>query len=330
MSYSCKLRGAKNEKGDNRLGLKSKDLLTLNTLSADEIVEILDTAASFKEVVQRPIKKVPALRGKTVVNLFFEPSTRTRTSFELAAKRLSADVVNFTASASSLVKGESLLDTVSNIEAMNVNTIIMRHSCSGAVELVARHSKVSVVNAGDGTHSHPTQGLLDLYTIREFKKSFENLIVTLVGDITHSRVARSNIRGLLKLGAKVRIVGPATLIPKSLAKLGVEVYYRLDEAIDGADVINILRIQLERQDGQYFPSAREYANLYGVNARRLKLAKPDVLIMHPGPMNRGIEISPRVADGPNAVILDQVTNGVAVRMAVLYLLSGGESHENSA
>ncbi|MCK5242767.1 aspartate carbamoyltransferase catalytic subunit [bacterium] len=311
------------------MGLKSKDLLTLHALSVEEIIEILDTAKSFKEVGQRPIKKVPALRGKTVVNLFFEPSTRTRTSFELAAKRLSADVVNFTASASSLVKGECLLDTVSNIEAMNVHTIIMRHSCSGAVGLVAKNSKASVINAGDGTHAHPTQGLLDLYTIREYKKSFTDLIVTLVGDITHSRVARSNIRGLLKLGAKVRIVGPATLIPKSFAKLGVEVYYRLEEAIAGADVINILRIQLERQDGHCFPSAREYAHLYGVNARRLKLAKPDVLIMHPGPMNRGIEISPRVADGPNAVILDQVTNGVAVRMAVLYLLSGGESDENS-
>ncbi|MBN1595996.1 aspartate carbamoyltransferase catalytic subunit [candidate division FCPU426 bacterium] len=310
------------------MGLKRKDLLTLQELGAEEILHILDTAASFKEVVQRPIKKVPALRGKTVVNLFFEPSTRTRTSFELAAKRLSADVVNFTAGSSSLVKGESLLDTVRNIEAMNVHTIIMRHSCSGAVHLVARHCRVGVVNAGDGTHAHPTQGLLDLFTIREVKKSFAGLTVTLVGDITHSRVARSNIHGLLALGAKVRVVGPATLIPKSIAQLGVEIHYRLEEAIAGADVINILRIQLERQDGQYFPSAREYAHLYGVNARRLKLAKPDVLIMHPGPMNRGIEISPRVADGPNSVILNQVTNGVAVRMAVLYLLSGGESDEN--
>jgi len=317
------------KRGSERLGLKRKDLLTLQELTADEIIQILDTAASFKEVGQRPIKKVPALRGKTVVNLFFEPSTRTRTSFELAAKRLSADVVNFTASTSSLVKGECLLDTVRNIEAMSVHTIIMRHSCSGAVNLVAKNSNVCVVNAGDGTHAHPTQGLLDLFTIRECKKTFKNLIVTLVGDITHSRVARSNIHGLLKLGAKVRIVGPATLIPRSWADLGVEIYYRLEEAIDGADVINILRIQLERQDGQYFPSSREYAHLYGVNARRLKLAKPDVLIMHPGPMNRGIEISPRVADGPNAVILDQVTNGVAVRMAVLYLLSGGESDETS-
>jgi len=308
--------------------LKRKDLLGLEELSADEIRLILDTAASFKEVVQRPIKKVPALRGKTVVNLFFEPSTRTRTSFELAAKRLSADVVNFTASASSLVKGESLLDTVRNIQAMNVHTIIMRHGCSGAVDLVAKNLSASVVNAGDGTHEHPTQGLLDMFTIREKKGTFEGLTVTLVGDITHSRVARSNIHGLTKLGAKVRIVGPATLVPKSFARLGVEVHHHLDEAIAGADVINILRIQLERQDGKFFPSSREYANLYGVNARRLGLAKPDVLIMHPGPMNRGIEISPRVADGPNSVILEQVTNGVAVRMAVLYLLSGGDSDEN--
>lgn len=309
--------------------LARKDLITLEELSAEELIQILDTAASFKEVVQRPIKKVPALRGKTVINLFFEPSTRTRTSFELAAKRLSADVVNFSAAGSSLVKGECLLDTIRNIEAMNVHTIIMRHSCSGAVELVARNSQAAVVNAGDGTHAHPTQGLLDMFTIRERKGGFENLTVTLVGDITHSRVARSNIHGLRKLGAKVRIVGPATLIPKSMARLGVEVYSRLDEAIQGADVINILRIQLERQDGQLFPSAREYANLYGINARRLKLAKPDVMIMHPGPMNRGIEISPRVADGPHAVILDQVTNGVAVRMAVLYLLAGGEADEAS-
>jgi aspartate carbamoyltransferase catalytic subunit len=317
------------EKRFIRVSLKRKDLLTLEELSGEEIIQILDTAASFKEVVQRPVKKVPALRGKTVVNLFFEPSTRTRTSFELAAKRLSADVVNFTASASSLVKGESLLDTVRNIQAMNVQTIIMRHACSGAVNLVAKNIRASVVNAGDGKHEHPTQGLLDIFTIREAKGRFENLTVTLVGDIIHSRVARSNIHGLLKLGAKVRIVGPATLLPEVFTRLGVEVYHRLEDAIADTDVINILRIQLERQDEQFFPSAREYANLYGVNARRLKLARPDVLIMHPGPMNRGVEISPRVADGPNSVILDQVTNGVAVRMAVLYLLTGGESDENS-
>jgi len=311
------------------VSLKRKDLLTLEELSGEEIIQILDTAASFKEVVQRPVKKVPALRGKTVVNLFFEPSTRTRTSFELAAKRLSADVVNFTASASSLVKGESLLDTVRNIQAMNVQTIIMRHACSGAVNLVAKNIRASVVNAGDGKHEHPTQGLLDMFTIREAKGRLENLTVTLVGDIIHSRVARSNIHGLLKLGARVRLVGPATLLPKAFSRLGVEVHHRLEDALADADVINILRIQLERQDEQFFPSAREYANLYGVNARRLKLAKPDVLIMHPGPMNRGVEISPRVADGPNSVILNQVTNGVAVRMAVLYLLTGGESDENS-
>jgi len=311
------------------VGLKRKDLLGLEELAKEEILEILDTAASFKEVVQRPIKKVPAMRGKTVINLFFEPSTRTRTSFELAAKRLSADVVNFTAASSSLKKGESLLDTVKNIQAMNVQTIIMRHSSSGAVNLVAKNVKAHVVNAGDGTHEHPTQGLLDMFTIRECKGSFENKIITLVGDITHSRVARSNIHGLLKMGAKIRVVGPATLVPKRLKELGVEVHYHLEDALKDADVINILRIQLERQDGGFFPSSREYANLYGVNARRLKLAKPDVLIMHPGPMNRGIEISPRVADGPHSVILDQVTNGVAVRMAVLYLLSGGDVDEDN-
>lgn len=309
------------------MGLNRKDLLGLEECSKEEIMEILDTAASFKEVVQRPIKKVPAMRGKTVINLFFEPSTRTRTSFELAAKRLSADVVNFAASTSSLKKGESLLDTVRNIQAMNVQTIIMRHSSSGAVALVAKNVEAHVVNAGDGTHAHPTQGLLDMFTIREHKGGFENKIITLVGDITHSRVARSNIQGLIKMGAKIRLVGPATLVPKCFTKLGVEVHHHLEDALVDADVINILRIQLERQDGQLFPSAREYAHLYGVNARRLKLAKPDVLIMHPGPMNRGIEISPRVADGPQSVILDQVTNGVAVRMAILYLLSGGESDE---
>jgi aspartate carbamoyltransferase catalytic subunit len=311
------------------MGLQRKDLLSLEELTAEEMLLILDTAQSFKEVVQRPIKKVPALRGKTVVNLFFENSTRTRTSFELAAKRLSADVVNFTASTSSLAKGETLLDTVRNIEAMNVHTIIMRHAYSGSVRLVAQNIKASVVNAGDGTHEHPTQGLLDMFTIRECKGSLAGLTVTLVGDIIHSRVARSNIHGLIKLGAKVRIVGPATLVPRSFARLGVEVHTNLEEAIKDADVINILRIQLERQDGKFFPSSREYATMYGVNARRLKLAKPDVLIMHPGPMNRGIEISPRVADGPNSVILDQVTNGVAVRMAVLYLLSGGENADEN-
>ncbi len=311
------------------MGLKRKDLLGLEALSREEIVEILDTAASFKEVVQRPIKKVPSLRGKTVINLFFEPSTRTRTSFELAAKRLSADVVNFTASSSSLKKGESLLDTVKNIQAMNVQAIIMRHSSSGAVALVARNVAAHVINAGDGTHEHPTQGLLDMFTIRERKGALEKKIITLVGDITHSRVARSNIHGLLKFGAKVRVVGPATLVPRRFIELGVEVHHRLEDALVDADVINILRIQLERQDGQFFPSAREYANLYGVNARRLSLAKPDVMIMHPGPMNRGIEISPRVADGPHSVILNQVTNGVAVRMAVLYLLSGGAVDETA-
>ena len=296
-----------------------KDLLSLEELSKEEIELVLQTAESFKEVSTREVKKVPALRGKTIANLFFESSTRTRMSFELAAKRLSADIVNFSSSESSTSKGESLRDTARNIEAMRVDTIVMRHSSSGSAEYLARSVKAGVINAGDGIHEHPTQGLLDIYTIKERKKNINGLRVCLVGDILHSRVARSNIWGLKKLGAKVTVCGPPTLIPSNIEKLGVEVSYDLDEAIKHQDVLNILRIQLERQHGAFFPSIREYAAEYGISKERMKKAKPDVIIMHPGPINRGVELASEVADGGNSVILDQVTNGVAVRMAVLFL-----------
>lgn len=301
-----------------------KDLLGLEELSAREIEFILDTAESFKEISLRPIRKVPALRGKTIVNLFFEPSTRTRTSFELAAKRLSADTVNISASTSSVVKGETLKDTARNIEAMKVDVIIMRHSMPGAPHFLARVVSPSLINAGDGAHEHPTQGLLDLFTIREKKGKIKGLKVVIIGDIAHSRVARSNIWGLIKLGAEVAVVGPTTLIPLEIERMGVKVYYRVEEAIRKADVINVLRIQLERQKTGLFPSLREYRQIFGINRERLKVARPDLLIMHPGPINRGIEIDPDVADGPYSVILDQVTNGLAVRMAILYLLAGGK------
>jgi aspartate carbamoyltransferase catalytic subunit len=295
-----------------------KDLLSLEELSKEEIELILKTAESFKEISSREVKKVPALRGKTIANLFFESSTRTRTSFELAAKRLSADIVNFSSQGSSTSKGESLRDTAKNIEAMHVDTIIMRHSSSGSAEYLARTVRAGVINAGDGIHEHPTQGLLDIFTIRERKKTLEGVKVCLVGDILHSRVARSNIWGLKKLGAKVRVCGPPTLIPPKIESLGVEVFYDLDKAVRDQDVLNILRIQLERQQGAFFPSIREYAAEYGITREQMKKAKPDVIIMHPGPINRGVELSAEVADGPQSVILDQVTNGVAVRMAVLF------------
>lgn len=296
-----------------------KDLLSLEELTREEIEHALDTAESFKEVSAREVKKVPALRGKTIANLFFEPSTRTRTSFELAAKRLSADLVNFTSSGSSTTKGETLRDTAKNIEAMNVDTIVMRHSSSGSAEYLARTIRAGVINAGDGIHEHPTQGLLDIFTIRERKGSLEGIRVCLIGDILHSRVARSNIWGLKKLGAKVTVCGPPTLIPPHIEDLGVEICYDLNKAVESQDVLNILRIQLERQKGAFFPSIREYAAEYGITRDQLRRAKPDVIVMHPGPINRGVELSGDVADGPNSVILDQVTNGVAVRMAVLYL-----------
>ena len=301
---------------------KRKDLLTIAELSVDEIELILTTAESLKEVGGRDIKKVPALRGKTVVNLFFEPSTRTRTSFELAAKRMSADVINFSPSTSSMVKGETLIDTARNIESMQADIIILRHSSPGAAEHLARFVQSSVINAGDGWHEHPTQALLDVFTIKEKKKRIEGLAIVIVGDVAHSRVARSNIAALTKLGAEVRVVAPPTMLPLNVEQLGVKVFYRFDDALIEADVIMMLRLQRERLGRSLLPSTREYANLFCLTVERLKLAKPDAIIMHPGPLNRGVEISPAVADSPASVILDQVSNGVSVRMAMMYLLSG--------
>jgi aspartate carbamoyltransferase catalytic subunit len=304
------------------MSLKRKDLLSLTTLSADEITLILETADSFKEVTGRDIKKVPALRGKTVVNLFFEPSTRTRTSFELAAKRLSADVINFSPSASSVVKGETLLDTARNIEAMQADIIVLRHSSAGAAETLAHGVKSSVINAGDGWHEHPTQALLDLYTIRQRGMNFQGLRVAIVGDVSHSRVARSNIYALVKLGAEVRLVGPPTMMPCGVEKLGAKVYYNMDEGLRDVNVVMMLRLQLERQGRALFPTIREYSRLYGLTADRVRIADTGVIVMHPGPINRGVEIAPEVADSLSSVILDQVANGVAVRMGILYLMSG--------
>jgi len=307
------------------MNLKHKDLLGIRDLDADEINLLLTTADSFKEVVGREIKKVPTLRGRTVVNLFFEPSTRTRASFELAAKRLSADVINLSATSSSLVKGETLLDTAKNLEAMGADLIVVRHSASGAPALLAQALRCSVINAGDGAHEHPTQALLDLSTMMEHKGRISGLTVVLVGDVLHSRVARSNLWGLTKLGARVRVAGPPTMIPPCLDALGAEVFFSLDTALEGADVVMTLRLQLERQGKGYFPTLREYSRLWGLTRERLGRAKPDVLVMHPGPVNRGIEIAPDVADGLSSAILRQVANGIAVRMAALYLLSGGKS-----
>lgn len=301
---------------------KRKDLLGIEGLSREEVNAILDTAESFKDVSLREIKKVPTLRGVTVANFFLEPSTRTRTSFELAGKRLSADVINISAASSSILKGESLKDTAWNIEAMNTDILVVRHSAAGAAHFLSRVLKCSVINAGDGAHDHPTQALLDLFSIREKRKRVEGLTVAIVGDIAHSRVARSNILLLQKMGARVRIAGPATMMPVGVETLGVEVFYRIEEAIRGADVIMMLRIQKERQAANLFPSDREYARFFGLNRQRLKGAGKDLLIMHPGPINRGVEIAPDVADGPYSIILDQVNNGVAVRMAVLFLFSG--------
>ncbi|MGC4096231.1 MAG: aspartate carbamoyltransferase catalytic subunit [Nitrospira sp.] len=304
------------------MSLKRKDLLSLAPLAVDEIMLVLDTADSFKEVTGREIKKVPALRGKTVVNLFFEPSTRTRTSFELAAKRLSADVINFSPSSSSVVKGETLLDTARNIEAMQADIIVLRHSSAGAAETLANGVKSSVINAGDGWHEHPTQALLDLYTIRQRGMNFRGLRVAIVGDVSHSRVARSNIFALLKLGAEVRLVGPPTMMPRDVEKLGAKVYYNMDEGLRDVHVIMMLRLQLERQGRAQFPTIREYSRLYGLTSERVRLADPGAIVMHPGPINRGVEIAPDVADSLSSVILDQVANGVAVRMGILYLMSG--------
>ncbi len=309
---------------------RRRNLLSLEDLDKEEIIHILNTTTSFKEISKRPIKKVPALRGKTIATLFLEPSTRTRASFELAAKRLSADVVSIYSSSSSILKGETLRDTARNIEAMNIDAIIIRHSSSGSPLVLSRYVKVPVINAGDGSHEHPTQALLDIYTIREKKKNLKGLKVSIIGDILHSRVARSNIWGLSKLGAKVCVCGPATLLPSEIEKLPTKVTYKIDEALKDADVVITLRIQLERQKDKFFPSLREYAREYGLNSQNIKLAKKDVLVMHPGPINRGIELSQEVADGPHSVILEQVTNGVAVRMAVLYLLLQKEGKNESA
>lgn len=304
------------------LGWTRKHLLGLEELTPQEITAILDTADSFAEITRRSRKKVPALVGRIVFNLFFENSTRTRTSFSLAAKTLSADVQDFNASVSSLSKGESFIDTAKNLEAMGADVMVVRHPTPGAPELLSRHVRSSIINAGDGPHEHPTQALLDLMTIRQEKKRVEGLTVALVGDITHSRVARSNLLGLLKLGAKVILCGPPTLVPRSLERLGCEVAYSLDEILPRCDVVNVLRIQFERQQRGLFPSVSEYFHFYGMTQARLDRSKPDLLLLAPGPINRGVELTPDVADGPRSAILQQVTNGLAVRMAVLYLLSG--------
>ncbi len=300
-----------------------KDLLGLEELSAEEIRLILDTARAFKGVGERSLKKVPALRGHTMVNFFVEPSTRTRTSFELAAMRLSADVVNISASASSLQKGESLKDTALNLQALQADIIVLRHSSPGAPQFLATRLDASIINAGDGSHEHPTQGLLDVFTMLDRRGRIEGLHVAIVGDILFSRVARSNIAALLKLGAHVTLVGPSTLVPKAFEKLGVRVSHRIDDILETADVINLLRIQHERQRKEYFPGLGEYIALFGLTKARAERLKPDCVVMHPGPINRGVEIDSDVADGPRSVILEQVTNGLAVRMAVLYLCAGG-------
>jgi len=310
--------------------LDRKDILGLQDMTQSEIQLILDTAISMKEILNRPVKKVPTLRGKTVCTLFYEPSTRTRTSFEVAAKTLSADVSSIAAATSAIVKGESFKDTLLTLQAMGVDLFIIRHQSGGAPHFAARTVKSHVINAGDGMHEHPTQGLLDMLTMLEEKGRLDGLVVTVVGDILHSRVARSNLWGLTKMGATVRLAGPKTLLPPEVDKLPVEVYSNIDEAIEGADIVNVLRIQLERMNSGFFPSVREYAKLFGINKERLRRAKPDVTLMHPGPMNRGVEITPDVADGEFSVITDQVTNGVAVRMALLYLLLGGGSNVGTA
>lgn len=309
------------------MGLRSKDLISINQLSSEDISLILDMAESFKEVSERPIKKVPTLRGRTVINLFFEPSTRTRTSFELAAKRLSADAVNISKSSSAIVKGESIKDTAQTLQAMAADAVVIRHSVSGSAELLAKYMDCSVINAGDGTHEHPTQALLDLFTIRQEFGTLSGIKVAIVGDIAHSRVAGSNILALKKMGAEVILVGPPTLIPKNIEDLGVRVSYDLEAVLPEIDVLYLLRIQLERQGEPLFPSLSEYAALFGLNRRRLQMAKPDLIVMHPGPINRGVEIAPEIADMPQAVINSQVTNGVAVRMAILYLLLGGGAND---
>ena len=312
------------------MGWNRKHLLDIQSLSAEEILTVLDTALAFKAVGERAIKKVPVLRGKTVVNLFVEPSTRTRISFELAAQRLTADVINFSAEASSLKKGETLKDTARNLEALNADIIVIRHSASGAPHFLARFLDASVINAGDGAHEHPTQALLDAFTIRERKGRIEGLNVTILGDILYSRVARSNIWAMTKLGARVTLCGPSTLLPRMFEQMGCRVTYNVDEAIADADIINLLRIQHERQRKTMFPSIGEYTGLFGLTQARLARTKPEALIMHPGPINRGVEIDSDIADSKRSLIIDQVTNGLAVRMAVLFLVTGGQGPQGVA
>ncbi len=312
----------------NKPSLYGRDIITLADFSAEEYLCILDTAQEMKNIMSRDIKKLPTLRGKAVINLFFEASTRTRTSFELAGKYLGADVVNITTSSSSVTKGESLGDTILTVEAMNVDAIVMRHPVEGAATFAASIATPVVINAGDGAHAHPSQGLLDLFTIRQYKGGFQGLKVAIIGDILHSRVARTDIIALNKMGAEVHLAGPRTLMPREAQSLGVTVHDRVEDALEGADVVYVLRIQLERQKKGLFPTPREYARIFGVNAMRMKLAKPDALIMHPGPMNRGLEISPDVAYDEHSAITEQVRNGVATRMALLYLtLMGGNKNE---
>jgi aspartate carbamoyltransferase catalytic subunit len=299
-----------------------KDLLGIKEISVEDITLILETAAGFKDVLGRDIKKVPTLRGKTAVNLFFEPSTRTRTSFELAAKRLSTDVINFSVPTSSVVKGESLIDTALTVQALGADFIILRHPSAGVPHLLARKLRASVINAGDGANEHPTQALLDAFTIQEKKVGIEGLDIAIVGDIMHSRVAKSNIYSLTKLGAKIRLIGPPTLIPEEMKEIGVGVFHTMEKGLKDVDVVMMLRIQMERQGKGFFPSTEEYSKNWGLTPERLSLAKDDAIVMHPGPMNRGIEIASEIADGPQSVILEQVTNGLAVRMAVMYLLAG--------
>jgi aspartate carbamoyltransferase catalytic subunit len=308
-------------------GFPHRHLLGTEDLPASALLTVLDLGERFLEIAERPIKKVPTLRGKTVVNLFLEPSTRTRTSFEIAAKRLSADAVNISGSASSTTKGETLLDTARNLDAMRPDVVVVRHAFAGAAVLLARHLRASVVNAGDGAHEHPTQALLDCSTIRAHKGQLQGLVVAICGDIAHSRVARSNIHALRTLGAQVRVAGPRTLLPIGIESLGVTAHDRVEPALEGADVVMMLRIQKERQQGGRFPNLREYSRLFGLNERRLALAKADAIVMHPGPINRGVEMDPAIVDGPRAVILEQVARGVAIRMAVLYLLGGGQDQD---
>ncbi|MBI3377520.1 MAG: aspartate carbamoyltransferase catalytic subunit [Nitrospirae bacterium] len=302
--------------------LSSKDLLGIKELTKDEIILILDTASGFKDVLKRDIKKVPALRGKTAVNLFFEPSTRTRTSFELAEKRLSLDVLNLSVTTSSVVKGESLIDTALNVQALGADFMVIRHSSSGAPHLIAKHINATVINGGDGINEHPTQALLDAFTIKEKTGKIEGLKIAIVGDILHSRVAKSNIYLLTKFGAEVRLIGPPTLVPKELEQLGVRIFHDMDSGLDGVNAVMVLRIQMERQGKGFFPSTLEYSKNWGLTSERFRRADKDAIVMHPGPMNRGVEVASDVADGPRSVILEQVTNGLAVRMAVMYLLAG--------